>query len=92
MYGSGQSARCRRADHVVMHNFIKNFVRVAPGMWACVRNGEIHGPQGRIEVTLGSTFRLGTRFMGVDLAGLLEEEFHKVNGGVRPQASEGSAP
>jgi len=60
-------------------------------MWTCVRNGEIIGPQGRIEVTLGSTFRVGTRFMGVDLATMLEDEFHRINGSVRP-IPEGAAP
>jgi len=63
-----------------MQTFIKLFVRVAPGLWTCVRNGEFEGPRGRIQVSVGSTFAKGTSFMGIDLAHLLEEESQKVNG------------
>jgi len=34
-------------------------------------------PQGRIQVTVGSRFAKGTKFMNVDLAALLEEEYWK---------------
>jgi hypothetical protein len=58
-----------------MQDFIKHFVRVGPGMWTCVRNGDYQGPHGRVQVTVGSTFTIGTSFMGVDMAALLEERF-----------------
>jgi hypothetical protein len=71
-----------------VQNFIRLFVRIGPGMWTCVRNGELEGPNGRIQVTLGSTFTKGTSFMGIDLAALLEEEHEKKNGNAHPQASQ----
>lgn len=56
-----------------MDKFITNFVRLEAGKWTCVRSGEFDGPNGRIQVSAGSTFTQGTRFMGFDLAGTLEE-------------------
>ena len=75
-----------------MHNFIRLFVRVGPGMWTCVRNGDLNGPNGRIQVTLGSTFTRGTSFMGIDLAALLDEEHDKINGNAHPNASQSPLP
>lgn len=70
-----------------MRNFIRHFVRVGPGIWTCVRNGELDGPNGRIQVTIGSTFTMGTSFMGIDLADLLEEEFQEKNCSGQPPDS-----
>ena len=39
-----------------MENFIRLFVRIERGKWTCVRDGEFHGPNGRIQVTVGTTF------------------------------------
>jgi hypothetical protein len=58
-----------------MQNFIKHFVRINPEMWTCVSSGEFYGPQGRIQVTVGTTVTKGTNFMGVDLAAILEKEY-----------------
>ena len=58
-----------------MENFIKHFVRVGPGIWTCVRNGEFITPNGRIQVTVGTTFTRGTNFMGIDLAQWLDEQY-----------------
>lgn len=64
-----------RGDRV--ENFIKHFVRVGPGIWTCVRNGEFVSPKGRIQVTVGATFTRGTSFMGMDLAEWLDEQYEK---------------
>ena len=74
MYVTAQSALLRQDDNAPMQSFIKHFVRVGPGMWTCVRDGEYNGPQGRIQVTVGTTVTKGTSFMGVDLAAILEQE------------------
>jgi len=58
--------------------FIRYFVRINAGKWTCVRNGEFDGPNGRIQVTVGSTFVRGTNFMGIDLAQWLDEEYEKI--------------
>ena len=58
-----------------MKDFIRHFVRIERGMWTCVRDGEFNGPNGRIQVTVGSTFKQGTNFMGVDLAQWLDEQY-----------------
>ena len=60
-----------------MEKFIKHFVREGRGVWACVEPAEFNLPGGRIQVTPGSRFVHGTRFMGVDLAELLEEQHLK---------------
>jgi hypothetical protein len=63
-----------------MQDFIRLFIRIGPGVWTCVRNGEFHGPNGRIQVALGTTFTKGTNFMGVDVAALLDDEHGMING------------
>ena len=63
-----------------MKDFIRHFVRIEPGKWTCVRDGEFQGPNGRIQVTIGSTFAKGTNFMGIDMAELLEEQYEQNNG------------
>ena len=69
-----------------MENFIKHFVRIAPGRWTCVRPGEFDGPKGRFQVAIGTTLSIGTSFMGMDMAQLLEEQYLKKNGYANPQA------
>ena len=57
-----------------MENFIEAFMRNADGSWACVRDVTLTGPNGRIQVTEGSTFRPGMSFMGIDLARFLDTQ------------------
>ena len=71
-----------------MQNFLKLFARIGPEMWTCVTSGEFNGPNGRIQVVPGSTFKKGTSFMGIDLANLLEDEYQKKNGNANLQASQ----
>jgi hypothetical protein len=71
-----------------MPAFIKHFVRAGPGRWICVRAGEYHCAEGRIQVTVGTTVTHGTTHMGVDLAAILEREGRMQRGNViqfRPQ-------
>jgi hypothetical protein len=63
-----------------MQNFIKNFVRLEGGKWTCVRPCEFEGPNGRIQVAIGTTFTRGTNFMGADLAEWLDEQYYKDGG------------
>ena len=60
-----------------MHNFIKHFRREAPGMWRCVDHATLLLPQGRIQVVAGTRFVIGTSFMGIDLAKMLDEQHAK---------------
>jgi hypothetical protein len=60
-----------------VHNFIRHFVRERPGCWRCESDGDLDLPQGRVQVVAGSVFVRGTRFMNVDLAALLEEQYAK---------------
>jgi hypothetical protein len=57
-----------------VQNFIKCFVRETTGAWKCVAPANISLPTGRVQVTAGSVFMKGTRFMNVDLAALLDEQ------------------
>jgi hypothetical protein len=68
-----------------MQNFIKCFARDPTGAWRCITPADVQTPQGRIQVTPGSVFTPGTRFMNVDLVALLEEQHAKF--GQRPDES-----
>jgi len=75
-----QSAQVIGCKYAPMENFIRHFIRIGPGIWTCVRPGEYEGPSGRIQVAVGSTFTVGTSFMGIDPASLLEQEYSRRNG------------
>jgi hypothetical protein len=61
---------------MAMQNFIQNFVREKAGAWACTEPAELVLPGGRrIQVAPGTRFTLGTTFMGIDLARMLDEEY-----------------
>jgi len=57
-----------------MDEFVTHFSRNPDGSWTCVSAGTFTGPNGRIQVSPGSTFYRGTMFMGFDLAAWLDEE------------------
>ncbi|HEX6157469.1 MAG TPA: hypothetical protein VFZ54_15700 [Burkholderiales bacterium] len=58
---------------MAVQNFVQSFVREQDGSWICVRAATLELPTGRIQVAVGTRFTPGTRFMGVDLARLLED-------------------
>lgn len=60
-----------------MHQFIKHFRREGAGVWVCIAPATLDLPQGRVQVTAGSRFTLGTRFMNVELASMLEAEYER---------------
>lgn len=60
-----------------MQEFIKHFRRDNADTWSCLEPAELTLPSGRIQVTPGSRFVRGTKFMGVDLAELLEEAYQQ---------------
>ena len=68
-----------------METFIKNFIREGSGTWRCVEAAELQLAMGRIQVAPGTRFTVGTIFMGVDLAALLEE--HHFKNGARHEGS-----
>ena len=56
-----------------MKDLRQDFVKEHDGAWVCVKATELALPSGRIQVAAGTRFTPGTRFMGVDVARLLEE-------------------
>jgi hypothetical protein len=62
-----------------MDTFIKCFVREGSGAWRCIEAAELQLAVGRVQVAPGTRFTLGTQFMGIDLAAMLEEK-HSGNG------------
>lgn len=60
-----------------MHAFTRKFVRERDGVWMCVEAAELTLPAGRIQVAVGTRFTRGTRFMGVDVALLLDEHYDR---------------
>jgi hypothetical protein len=55
--------------------FIKRFRREGAGVWVCIEAAEAQLPHGRVQVSPGMRFTLGTRFMNVELARLLDEQY-----------------
>jgi hypothetical protein len=73
----GREPTLRRAQpHNIgsVQNFIKAFIRDGNGAWWCVKQADLELPTGRIQGVPGSVFVRGTRFMGLDLAELLDEQ------------------
>lgn len=60
-----------------MVEFIKSFRREGAGVWVCEEAATLDLPQGRVQVTPGSRFVIGTKFMNVDLAHLLDAEYSR---------------
>ena len=58
-----------------MQRFIKHFRREGVGVWVCVIPATLDLPDGRIQVAPGTVLTLGTRFMNVEVAALLEEHY-----------------
>ena len=59
---------------IAVQNLEKSFVREQDGAWRCVEAAELDLSSGRIQIAVGARFTPGTRFMGVDIARLLEEK------------------
>jgi hypothetical protein len=53
-------------------------VREKLGVWTCVEPAELNLPAGRMQVAPGTRLIRGTQFMGVDVAQLLEEHYHRL--------------
>jgi len=73
--GSASRGRPRgseAAKRPVMPATYKGFKRNHDGSWTCVAESTIQRHSGRIQVMPGSTFLPGVKFMGVDLADLLD--------------------
>jgi hypothetical protein len=60
-----------------VRDFIHCFHRDAPGHWTCIKPCEIDLSGGRIQVSPGTRFIAGTRFMDVDIAELLDEQYQQ---------------
>ncbi len=60
-----------------IHNLIKHFVPEGKGRWTCVEYAELDTPVGRIQVTPGTSFTRGTKFMNLDVAAMLDEQAAK---------------
>jgi len=68
-----------------MEKFIKHFRREGVGIWVCLEPATLDLPQGRIQVAPGTRFTLGTRFMNIELAALLEATYAKQGGRPAPE-------
>jgi hypothetical protein len=56
-----------------VNDFARHFCKNADGSWTCLSAATLNGPNGRVQVSPGSRFYPGTRFMGFDLARWLDE-------------------
>ena len=60
-----------------MDTFIKHFRREGPGDWVCVEPATLELAQGRVQVAPGTRVTAGTKFMNIELARLLDEEYRR---------------
>lgn len=60
-----------------MDKFIRHFRREGAGVWICTEPATLDLPEGRIQVTAGSRFVIGTKFMNIDLARMLDAEYSR---------------
>lgn len=60
-----------------MQQFIKCFRRESGGIWMCISPATLDLPQGRIQVAAGTRIVIGTKFMNVELARMLDEEYSR---------------
>jgi hypothetical protein len=58
-------------------DFILCFMRESAGHWTCVKPCEISLAGGRMQVAVGTRFTVGTRFMDVDVADLLDRHHER---------------
>lgn len=63
-----------------MEQFIKHFRREGAGVWTCEKPATLDLPHGRVQVTPGTRLVVGTKFMNVDVAQLLDEEYRRQHG------------
>ena len=61
-----------------MEHFIKAF-KPAHGGWVCVVPATLELPTGRVQVTRGQFFVPGEKFMNVDVASLLDQQYAKTH-------------
>jgi hypothetical protein len=46
-------------------------------VWLCMEPATLDLPQGRVQAAPGTRFVIGTKFMNVDIARLLDEEYSR---------------
>ena len=64
-----------------MQQFIKHFRREGAGDWVYVEAASLDLPEGRVQVNPGTRLKIGTKFMNVDLARMLDAEYSRMHGG-----------
>jgi hypothetical protein len=67
-------AGIRLALHEIVEDLWKSWTRSNSGTWTCLSAATLDHPNGRIQVTPGTSFAPGTMFMGVDVAAWLDEQ------------------
>ena len=65
------------ADLLAKVNLSEYFERIENGKWTCIKQIGFNTKRGRIDIGSGSTFTVGTNFMGVDLAFVLETQYQR---------------
>ena len=63
-----------------MQQFIRHFRREGAGVWVCEEPATLELPQGRVQAAPGTRFVIGKKFMNVDIARLLDDEYRRQRG------------
>jgi len=79
-----QPARKRKTtslvDLLADIDLAQHFERLAMGKWMCIKPIGFSIQRGHIDIAPESTFTVGTNFMGVDMAFLLDGEYERHKG------------
>jgi hypothetical protein len=67
----------RGAQMAKIEGWIRHFRRDGAGVWVCMESVTLDLPEGRVQVTPGSRFTIGTKFMNLELARILDEAFSR---------------
>ena len=65
-----------------VEEFIKHFRRERAGVWVCEKPATLHLRHRHIEAKPDARFVVGTKFMNVDVARLLDAEYSRQRSGV----------
>jgi hypothetical protein len=65
------------ARRFIVDDFWQSWTRSDTGTWTCLVAATLDHPNGRIQVTPGTSFAPGTIFMGVDVAAWLDEQMRE---------------
>ena len=79
--GSKRKQKQSIVDVLTDVDLAEHFERAGPGKWTCIKQIGFNTQRGRIDIAPETTLTVGTNFMGVDMAFLLDGEYERRTNG-----------